>query len=304
MLLGYERVSEVPELASRLRDDIALWRPLDLSYTAAHEVVASELKFRSLLWAIGHVRNPTSPVWANDSWGRLDSAAKACVRELNDFGAYYENGVYPRHVALGHLHSAIAVPAKALEPVIWSKAAAGSRWGRRILRLGIAAQAYNDHTRVQQRNSLTWRATGSNVVIHPALLVAEDSSGSEDPKGDNRAAVKVRHWPSRMERRRHGAPSSRLSLSLMTMATDFGKVFNRGYGGRRLRLHNEKEQQLTDLLAAAQERVGIRIKEDGAYDELEGGQKLIAMALDSNWALDSDACAIVVLERMLPARTR
>lgn len=283
LLFGRESVCGVPELDLRLEAEKARWETLGTSYTAAHEILSSELKFRSLLWAIGCVRDQESPTWEGvPQWEKLNKNAKDCVRYMNDFGSYYETGVYPRHVVMGQLHAAIAVPAKALEPLIWSNAAekTRSRWGRRIVRMGLEAQGYNDRTRKQQVSPMIWTSRGLVLMIHPSL------ASLVSPKGSDWSGQTVKIWTSRRQRRMHGIPRNRAALWFSTTFAYWSRLLNRAYGGRRLRLHNDYEDALVVLLRRAQELAGLTGKEAQQEERNEAGRKLVSFALDSRWSLD------------------
>ena len=241
MAKAYLEISEVSALKVRLASEIRTWSDLGVSYTAAHEVMSSEYKLRALIWAIAQVRDPYSSVWESpDDWEEKNALAKKCVEQLNDFATYYENGVYPRSVVLGKLHAGLAIPAKALEPLIWSRSTEGARWGRRVLRIGIRAQDYNDRTGVQQINSIYWTRGGARLLVHPALVQGGEEGGP------------LINWPKGQDRRLYAIPRSRWTLRGSTMLRNISRVANREYGGRRLKYHEREESSLVRAIRAAE----------------------------------------------------
>jgi hypothetical protein len=198
------------DLATQLED----WQELTLS--AAHEIAASEAKFRALLWAVEIVRGIRLGAAEIVSEPGI-AAARRLVNTLNDFTQLIEEDVFDQRSVLAQLHRSIAPAVKAVEPVIWNASADG-RWGMRLLRLLRRAEHFNDVERVQSSQALVWEAAAST----PSLLLIHDSRMVSRP---NRRLERVRErWEVRWRKR---------------------------YGGRRLREHVASEGRLAGLLAHA-----------------------------------------------------
>ncbi len=217
-----------------------------ISYTAAHEVLASELKFRSLLWSVEQIQlaEDGEPSVADKT---MVATARQLVNDLTDFLVDYESGAYPNRQLFGTLHRSIAPTACALTPYVWAGSLRG-RWGRRVLRMSISAQHFNDVTAIHRVFDLywDWRVDGgmrADVLIHPAQT--RDVFGHEFPAADQ--------------------PRSPLALALLRLRVRaaYWKVvsvlnprprwwFN-SYGGWRLYRHSQSEQKLAAALNFARE---------------------------------------------------
>ena len=227
----------------RLKQEATTWCTPDLgiAYTDAAEMLASEFKFRALLWCVEKLRD----IAARKDLGLAEeaySAAEGLVNQLNNFVLDYENGAYPPRTLLGQLHRSIAPVAKALEPIIWARSLDG-RWGRRVLRLGIAAEHFNDVVKRHRSNSLTWSTPLEKkpVVVHPATTI--DVYGREIVRNDIPAAPRL-------------LPDLRLQFRTFYWRL-VGKlelkpsVWIWSFGGRRLRRHMRHEDQLSACLRFA-----------------------------------------------------
>jgi hypothetical protein len=226
----------------KLKKESFLWTGshIGISYTSAAEVLASEFKTRALLWCVETLRDREQRQAAGID-EELYRIARTLVNQLNNLALDYENGAYPPRTFFGQLHRSIAPISKALEPIIWEGSVSG-RWGRRVLRLGLSAQHFNDVVKVHRSNDLIWIG-GSNakVVIHPARTI--DIFGKELLK--NNIPTAPRFLPI-----------------LRLQATTFywwliGKLALRpiswiwSYGGLRLRRHRKSEDQLAACIRFA-----------------------------------------------------
>ena len=139
--------------------------------TAAHEVLESEAKFRSMLWAVLRVRDASGGDAAPQGMGpEVFKSIDALVRKLNDFTQLMELGLFAESDVLGLLHRSIAPACKAVEPVIWSRNASGGRWGLRLLRLRLRAEHFNDVRAIHASSPLMWRGQETRpVCVHEAL---------------------------------------------------------------------------------------------------------------------------------------
>jgi hypothetical protein len=222
-----------------LRADAERWMPsyLGASFTGAHEILASEFKFRAFMWCIEILRDPE----ARESIGvskDLLTVARGAVDKLNDFVLEYENGAYPPRSMLGQLHLSLVLVAKALEPVIWEGKGKEGRWGRRIIRIGIAGQHYNDVNKIHRISSISWQSdTVTELVVHPALSKSVFGKEVIDP----RIPYSHRLLPLlRLQAR------SRYWRFVGTFR--WRPRFVWAYGGRRLREHKRAEDKLGPAL--------------------------------------------------------
>jgi hypothetical protein len=227
-----------------LATDLRQWGRYGVAFTSARETIDSEAKFRSLLWAVESVR-----AWRTHSELVVDGhryepsvlqAAEDLAHNLNAFLFHYETGSYPARQTLGLLHRSLAVASKALEPVVWERSLSG-RWGRRVLRIGIAAQHFNDVTEMHCTDNLQWRSEAGEVLIHPRLkrLVLGASFLAADsptiPRLLPGVQMKLLAW--------HWHAVGRMSLA--------PRAWFVSYGGRRLRRHRAHENELAGLLDVA-----------------------------------------------------
>lgn len=231
---------------TRLRDEARIWEreSLGVSFTAAHEVLASEFKFRALLWSIEQVRNTSDDSLVRETDRQ---SAVSAVESLNDFGADYENGAYPPRTLFGLTHRGMAAACKALEPYIWARSLNG-RWGRRVIRLGLAAQHFNDVTEIHRSNSLVWTNRYSErsemgsgpttMVVHPALT--KSIFGRE--MLDAESLMSPRFLPLVRLRSRSVYWSGVGKLNLQP------RFWFSSYGGLRMRRHGRKEADLAAML--------------------------------------------------------
>ena len=249
----------------RLRKEAALWTRLDIgiSYTDAHEVLASEFKIRALLWCAEIIGNPEIRRDRGLTDEVFESATKL-VNSLNNFALDYENGSYPPRTMLGQLHRSIASTVKAVEPIIWAQSISG-RWGRRVLRLGLCAQHFNDVVRIHRSSDLVWKSGGSSksgIVIHPAKSM--EIFGKEVLRNDLPFEPRV-------------LPVIRLQMRTFYWAI-IGKLALRpsfwlwSFGGMRLRRHKKAEDRLSACMRYA-------------LTDLRGMAPTISLSF--NWDLDS-----------------
>lgn len=171
----------------------------------------------------------------------LYRAARTLVNQLNNFALDYENGAYPPRTFFGQLHRSIAPISKALEPIIWEGSVSG-RWGRRVLRLGLSAQHFNDVVKIHRSNDLVWVGeSNAKVVIHPAKTI--DIFGRELLKNNIPTAPRF-------------LPILRLQTTTFYWWL-IGKMALRpdnwawSYGGLRLRRHKKSEDQLAACIRFA-----------------------------------------------------
>jgi hypothetical protein len=224
---------------SRLQREATIWLKPDIgiSYTSAAEILSSEFKFRALIWCIEVLREPSlrHDAGFNDE---LIALCASLVAELNNFALDYENGTYPPRTLLGQLHRSIAPTVKALEPIIWERSLSG-RWGRRVLRLGLAAQHYNDVVKIHRSTDLVWLSAisprGGKVVVHPAKTI--NIFGQEILRAD-------------IPRQPRVLPLVRLQLQTFYWWLVGNAAFRPSstlwaYGGARLRRHQKQEDHLS-----------------------------------------------------------
>lgn len=252
---------------ARVISDIDEWTRYDIAFTSAREVLESEAKFRSLLWAVEVIRawDPEGNLELEEgTWpGDVLLAAKRLVHDFNAFLFHYENGNYPSRQTLGLLHRSLAVVSKAMEPVVWAQSLDG-RYGRRTLRIGLAAQHFNDVTPIHSINDLVWiDAAGRRNVIHPRLKRLVLGS-----------AVLVTDSPVRPRL----LPGLRLLLRSwywywIGLMSPSPRLWFLAYGGVRLWRHRRAENELGGLLGVA---LGLR-GAGGPYGSLDF----------SSWDLDS-----------------
>lgn len=244
--------SENPETAALMRSSLRHLTKLDgesvmamqpeigISYTSASEILASEFKTRAMLWCVETLNDPEHRLAAGISDDLYD-AAKRLVSELNSFALNYENGAYPPRTVFGQLHRSLAPVIKALEPIIWERSTDG-RWGRRVLRLGLAAQHFNDVVRIHRSSDLVWSKTEQDkIVVHPART--ENIYGKEQL--------------------RYNIPTTPrfLPMTRLRVITFYWSVIGRigpspsnwrwGFGGLRLRRHVKCQDDLSGCLRFA-----------------------------------------------------
>jgi len=243
------------------------WRGLDIAFTSSYELLQSEAKFRALLCAIELIGR-----WRSESDLEVDGeryaseilkASEALAHDVNVFLFHYENGNYPARQTLGLLHRSLAVVSKVTEPVVWEKSVhADARWGRRALRVGLAAQHFNDVTGLHCASDLTWNGTSGQHLVHPRLRreTAGISVLTDSP-------IRPRLLPSLRVRLRslywHG----------VGLLSPVPKLWFLSYGGRRLRDHRRYENRAADLLGVALE--GGSSKKDGRP------------SMDFSWSLET-----------------
>lgn len=224
---------------NELRRDAQKWmRPyVGVCHTAAHEILASEFKFRTFMWCIENLRDPAACEFLGISPGLLTIARNA-VDKLNDFVFEYENGAYPARNMLGQLHVSLARAATALAPLVWEGKGKESRWGRRIIRIGIASEHYNDVNRIHRITSITWSSRDNpKLVIHPALSKSVFGKEVIDP----RIPYSPRIFPLlRLQ--------ARSTYWRIVGVLQLRPRFFWAYGGRRLREHKRAENKLGPAL--------------------------------------------------------
>lgn len=226
-----------------IRRQLELWHKpsIGLSYMSAAEIVNSEAKLRVLLFAISRIRAEPSSAEAIDP--TVLTAARKAVNSLNDFATEYENGGFPAREMYGLLHRSIGSVTKALEPIIWAESPNG-RWGRRVLRLGIGSQHFNDVSGLHRTSDMSWStAAADNVtsvryVVHPARTI--DVLGREQP--DMRVPGEPRFLPIFRLRMRQ------LYWRWIGVLAFKPKRFIFTFGGSRLRRHAKAEGKLVTIL--------------------------------------------------------
>lgn len=222
-----------------------LWSasPNDVSYTSASEILNSEFKFRALMWSVETLRDAKALGRIGISSALL-SSSRVLVDDLNRFALEYESGFFPPRIMLGQLHMSILRIAKALEPIIWEGKGIEGRWGRRILRMGLAAQHYNDVNKIHRGTNVGWKSDHHDLVIHRALT--EQSFGTERVM---KFAVKSEPYAQKI-----------LPLACLRARAVYWKVIGDlrlrprlwwAYGGRRLRQHLKAEQKLGPMIQFA-----------------------------------------------------
>jgi hypothetical protein len=235
--------TEKRDRLARLAADYQTWERFGISFTAAGELFDSEAKFRAVLWAIETIKEwRGAPIWLNGRECPVSAlqAAERLAHDLNAFLFHYENGGYPARQTLGLLHRSLAITSKALEPLIWERSL-NARWARRVLRIGIAAQHFNDVTPAHATSDIWWTASDAQHLIHPRLqeLVAGRAIFPSDSPGVPRllpgVRIRLRGW--------YWLAVGRLSPT--------PRVWFLSYGGWRLRDHRRRENELAGLLSLA-----------------------------------------------------
>lgn len=230
---------ELLEHLYRLQEEAIMWiKPkLGISYTSAHEILDCEFKFRAFMWCIETLRDDEQRAAIGISDDLLE-ATRGAIDKLNIFAMEYENGAYPPRSMMGQLHKSLATTSKALEPFVWDGKGKEGRWGRRIVRLGIAAEHYNDVTSIHRISDITWTALDKDdVIVHPALTIPAFGKEIVDTT----------------------VPDVPLFLSLprLKLRAQYWKLVGRlglrprawwAYGGRRLRRHMHAEDKLAPAL--------------------------------------------------------
>jgi hypothetical protein len=251
--------------AAAISSETREWEKFDVAFTSASEILGSEAKFRTLLWATELIE-----LWRLESELEVDGeryplevlkAAETLAHDVNVFLFHYENGNYPARQTLGLLHRSLAVVSKVTEPVVWEKSAhSDARWGRRALRIGVAAQHFNDVTRLHCTSDLTWSSTHGKHLVHPRLrrTTAGASVLTDSP-------IRPRLLPS-------------LRISLRSwywyavgVISPVPKLWFLSYGGRRLKDHRRHENRVADLL-----RIALLSKAPGKRS-----------SLDFSWSLET-----------------
>ncbi len=229
-----------------LQHECRIWNgdKVGIAYMSAAEILQSEFKLRAILWCVEIMGDEIRRKEFGVS-GELYTSMEQLVGQLNSFAMDYENGSFPARTLFGQLHRSIAPTAAALGPLIWARSING-RWGRRVIRLGLAAEHYNDVTRIHSSSDLIWIGTNldgaaAKVVVHPAITV--DLFGEQilrtDIPGTNQFSrtlrLKVRgiYWKIIGD------------LNLTPGAWIWS------YGGHRLVLHGRSENQLAACLRYA-----------------------------------------------------
>lgn len=227
--LGREAVSEAVEAAlprhADLQGQLRDWP--SVVDTAAHEILANEAKFRSLLWAVRAVRGFGK---STAEEAELKRAAEQLVTRLNDFTQLVELNLFTQKDALAQLHRAIASACKAVEPLIWSRLE--GRWGLRVLRLMLRAEHYNDAKRIHRTSALVW---GRRAGLPTRVLIREPLY--RDEFGKLVAAPRL-------------AEMSRIQRAIYHLSSTYA-VTRRRYGGLRLRRHRRAEDRLRGWLRFA-----------------------------------------------------
>jgi hypothetical protein len=250
LAIGRDSVLEAAESAGgRHAEAVAReaerWSKFDISFTSAREILRSEAKFRALLYAIeviGRWRAESELVLRGETFpADILEAAETLAHDANVFLFHYENGNYPARQTLGLLHRSLAVVSKVTEPVVWEKSVhADARWGRRALRIGLAAQHFNDVTQLHCTSDLTWNGGGLRHLIHPRLR-QETAGGSVltdspiRPRLLPALRIRIRSWYW-------------LGVGFLSPVP---KISFLSYGGRRLRDHRRYENRVADLLGIA-----------------------------------------------------
>ena len=229
-----------------LQQECRVWNEgkVGISYMSAAEILQSEFKLRALLWCV----EVMSDEICRKEFGVSDelyTSMEQLVSQLNNFAMDYENGSFPPRTLFGQLHRSLAPAAAALGPLIWARSING-RWGRRVIRLGLAAEHYNDVTRIHSSSDLIWIGTNldgaaAKVIVHPAITV--DLFGEQilrtDIPGTNQFSRALRLKVRGIYWKIIG------NLNLKPGAWIWS------YGGHRLMLHGRSENQLAACLRYA-----------------------------------------------------
>jgi hypothetical protein len=238
-LMGKSAVKEAVEVSapahSGLLAEILSWE--ELTSTAAHEIRDSEAKFRSLLWVVYELAPLLEDLdSATDTdeilIGEEIELGRVLVNKLNNFAQMVELNLFPQDDVLGQLHRSIAPACKAVEPLIWSQNALGSRWGLRVLRLLCRAENFNDVRQIHRTSRLAWRRPDEREVLIQAALYQSDF-GRSVPTSRLRA---MSGW-------------DRMTLQASTWLV---RLIPR-YGGSRLKRHVAAENELIGRLKFAYE---------------------------------------------------
>lgn len=252
--------------ASAIFREAREWGRFDIAFTSAREVLRSEAKFRALLCTVELIEQwrSKSELEVNGKRYPLEvlKAAETLAHDVNVFLFHYENGNYPARQTLGLLHRSLAVVSKVTEPVVWERSVhADARWGRRALRIGLAAQHFNDVTRLHCTSDLTWKGDGGQHLIHPRLRreTAGVSVLTDSP-------IRPRLLPSFRIRLRSWY------WHAIGLLSPVPKLWFLSYGGRRLRGHRHHENRVADLLGIALARVSADKRRP---------------SLDFNWGLNT-----------------
>ncbi len=293
-MLSNEELRGTPSAQTlvRLRRELADWSTPDLgvSYFSAAEVFECETKFRALLWAVETIRSndPSSPVQASNV-----SSVNALVSKLNTFLSDYESGVFSARQMLGLWHVSLARLSTACLPFIWERSLprklmgvdgnpGGGRWGRSVLRAGIAAEHYNDVVRIHRVSPIVWdpkenRQGLAPTIVHPRLT--REMLGAEElvvgVPGVPKLLPYLRLWVRDRYWRLVGALTLRPRWSWVT------------FGGRRLANHISREGELATVL-----RYAVHCGETRAIDRF---------SLDLTWTLEGLKREVVAVRTSQPA---
>jgi hypothetical protein len=264
--------SEAAGHVETLAEELDSWRRSDIAFTAAHEIVDSEVKFRALLWSVQTIKawRREDALWLGDDCFPASTliAAQDLAHDLNAFLFHYETGNYPARQTLGLLHRSLAVVSKVTEPVIWERSME-ARWGRRVLRIGLAAQHFNDVTPIHSVSDLTWSPEGQpSRLIHPrarrsvlgASFVSHDSPLAPRFLAGVRLRTRSAYW------------------YLVGLLAPPPKLAFVSYGGMRLRRHRRVENELAGLLKLACDSAREPLDFTWSLDSLKNEQRVLAHA--------------------------
>ncbi|HEY5193623.1 MAG TPA: hypothetical protein VIJ39_07095 [Solirubrobacteraceae bacterium] len=259
--------------AHEVRAQIESWMRFDFAFTTAREIIDCEAKFRAMLWTVETIRQ-----WRTDGILELNgvrypqavlTAAHDLAHDLNAFLFHYETGSYPARQTLGLLHRSLAVVSKATEPVVW-EASLDARWGRRVLRIGIACQHFNDVTPIHCISDMTWKTVeGTRRLVHPRLK--RTVSGASVLEGNS--PIRPRLLPGPRIRIRA------FMWYLVGLVSPNPRIWFLSYGGRRLHLHRRSENQVAGLM-----KLAITPDERQAQTASERDTELM-VSLDFTWSL-------------------
>jgi hypothetical protein len=126
--------------------------------------------------------------------------------------------------------------AKCAEPVVWERSMQ-ARYGRRVLRIGIASQHFNDVTRIHATSDLTWASTAGTVLVHPRAMVMV--------LGTRPFINLLPTSPKHLARLRLSARN--IYWYTVGLASPIPKLWLLSYGGSRLRRHRKYENRLAGL---------------------------------------------------------
>jgi hypothetical protein len=242
----------------RLKQEIDDWdaSELGISYFSAAEVVRSEMKFRTLLWAVEMVRSPTPDGLVTVETVKV---VRGFIDRLNPFLSDYESGAFPARSMLGLWHVNLARLFAACAPFVWERSlpqpeqmiavsiqSGDGRWGRRVLYAGLASQHYNDVNEIHRTSAIVWSprnnpSSTKSALVHPRL--AKEMLGKQfllpGLPGSPRILPYFRSWM----RDQYWSLVGGLALRPRGRFTS--------YGGRRLAQHMKAEGELTTLLRFA-----------------------------------------------------